>query len=516
MQCVQCQSKKKLFIDEQTNILFCGSACQNVFYTSIAGKHENSTSVQFLKTDVVPKIDKIVGKNTSKFIVQDESFVNRVFRQDSEDAIHGYIPMYHINYLSYLLNVVTSYLTDRDLKRIMNDSNLRVLEDDPDAHPGTPVFAYMFLQAVEKLLANSGFAINRTLDNSLDESEQEEFPTRQQWIDQHGGEKRLNSFLVAYNTKTGQFCFVQKSLSIADDQNVYLVKMSTEDRFLVMKWDKDNVSHKEVENYLKIKQLGGSVPDLAPEPMFWKCFGKPVLIMEKLLPLDTTDDEFELGRQLIMTQLPYIHQFAVHLDLKPDNIMKRAAKTASEPPKYFIIDMDLATEKLENGAFERHHATPLYHSQLSMPLQASNYRADLEELFAVMTSMFFSRLKFKQHPWWLTFERYHSPPYFEVIENQKLDRFLGTAKNKTGPPTPEELKHHPQVGYSNNLELYQQVQQSLFAYTGTTIFHTLRMYLTKKVPLGGECPMRVYREMFDIMNNKSVIDEERNVFGHGI
>lgn len=282
-----------------------------------------------------------------------------------------------------------------------------------------------------------------------------------------------------------------------------------------MKWDTYDTSYQEVLNYLKIKQFGGSIPDLAPEPTHWKCFGKPVLILEKLLPLDETDDEYELGRQLLKTQLPFIHQFAVHCDLKPDNIMKRAGS----PPTYFIIDMDLSTEKLESGAYKRLLFTPLYNSQMSRPYQVASFRADLEELYAVIVSMFFTRLKFLQHPWWLrpdTMSSSHSPEYFKILDTLNLPPLLMPNTGKKGPPTPEEIKKYAQPEYFNNRLLYEAVQQSLFTYMGTSVLIKLCLYLRDKVPMGGECPLRIYREMFDILNDKKNIEQEREKYGIGL
>lgn len=215
MKCVHCQTQQASSMDAKTNILFCGASCQTLFYQQISGKAENNdASIAFLKSIAVPKIDSLVGE--TKFTVDDASMIKRVFRVDAEDELEGYNFIYHVNYLSYLLNVCTSYLNRRDLKRIMNVPELRILKDDTDAYPGTILFAYMFLRVVEKILADSGFAINRELDVSQEKSDQKEYPSRQQWIDQHGGANRLKSFLTAYNTKTGQFCTVQKSLTTID------------------------------------------------------------------------------------------------------------------------------------------------------------------------------------------------------------------------------------------------------------------------------------------------------------
>jgi len=109
-----------------------------------------------------------------------------------------------------------------------------------------------------------------------------------------------------------------RSIAVYEDKSIQ-VAVDVVGREWVVKASKD--IWKEQNVYQMIRERGGVTLDF-PDGLWY--YGKePVLVMERLLPLDHYDDEFEMARQILTTQLCYINTFAVYGDLKPDNIMKR-------------------------------------------------------------------------------------------------------------------------------------------------------------------------------------------------
>lgn len=196
--------------------------------------------------------------------------------------------------------------------------------------------------------------------------------------------------LFLYNPETKQKLLFERFLGIAEDQNVYLVKEETTSRFWVVKWETTDIKRNEEDiEYEKLEKMGAQCPDVL-HGFYFLDFG--VLVIEFLQPLDSTDRPTEVGHQLLTTQLKYIHEYACYFDLKTDNIRKRN----SNPPKYFIIDMNLSKEMTQLGTFHRKHWTPLYASQTfprvrteARPL--SSYINDFQELLYVLHQLIAQR-----------------------------------------------------------------------------------------------------------------------------
>ena len=191
-----------------------------------------------------------------------------------------------------------------------------------------------------------------------------------------------------YNPDTGEKLLFNRFLGISDDQNVYLViKDGTN---WVVKWENvDDDVNAEVLEYDKLEAMGAQCPKRLNGFKFLD-FG--VLVIEFLQPLDSTDRPSEVAKQLLTTQLQYIHTYACYFDLKTDNIRKRNGT----PPVYFIIDMNLSTVMGPDGTFERKHWTPLYASQqfprLSLGgVQISSYVNDFLELLYVLHQLIAQR-----------------------------------------------------------------------------------------------------------------------------
>ncbi|QKF94159.1 protein kinase [Fadolivirus algeromassiliense] len=96
----------------------------------------------------------------------------------------------------------------------------------------------------------------------------------------------------------------------------------------------------EIGIYNKLLNMGCKVPWFNDQFMV---LNKRVLVIEKLDKLDKNDDIYKIGMSVI-SQLSYLHTFAIHNDIKPDNIMK---KTVDGKTHYYLIDYGgVATSKL--------------------------------------------------------------------------------------------------------------------------------------------------------------------------
>lgn len=116
----------------------------------------------------------------------------------------------------------------------------------------------------------------------------------------------------------------------------------------------------EIDIYKRLQDMNAKMPNFYEGFYFWS---EPVLVMEKLYPLDTSDDEFEVARQ-VMPQLKLLHPWACHSDLKPLNIMKRYNPSHPSNKEYLIIDFGgITMKRLPNGMYERTTLTPSYTAQ---------------------------------------------------------------------------------------------------------------------------------------------------------
>lgn len=136
-----------------------------------------------------------------------------------------------------------------------------------------------------------------------------------------------------------------------------LGQRSEEQCEVVVKWyksEKHDISF-ECAIYRKLNQLGCPLPFFSTKFKFWN---EPVLVIEKLRPIDTDDDPCDIGIH-VLYQLFFLHKFGVHCDIKPQNIMKKY----KNGPQYFLIDFGgVATESLGNG-FRRWLWSPKWTSQ---------------------------------------------------------------------------------------------------------------------------------------------------------
>lgn len=183
---------------------------------------------------------------------------------------------------------------------------------------------------------------------------------------------------------------------------------------------------KEEENsWILLGKEGGAIPDILPN---YNIFGLEVLVVERLFRLDQTDDEYEIAKQLLANQFPYLHKFAVHGDIKPDNIMKRIHTGAvPKTPDYFIIDMDVETTRKGEG-FVRDHMTPLFNSARPGVGVPMTWRDDIMEFLFTLNALALHR-------------QYHHEPKVGVYGPGKLtSRYSIKAIYDTLPPGSTERR----------------------------------------------------------------------------
>jgi hypothetical protein len=91
----------------------------------------------------------------------------------------------------------------------------------------------------------------------------------------------------------------------------------------------------------------------------YRLLGVPVLVMEEMDDVDGSCNEYEMAEQVVR-QLKPLHNFGVHCDIKPGNVMR----CKKDPTKFYVIDYGgVATTRSSRGGFERHTCSPLWTSQ---------------------------------------------------------------------------------------------------------------------------------------------------------
>lgn len=190
---------------------------------------------------------------------------------------------------------------------------------------------------------------------------------------------------------------------------------------VAVKWYKSRkrTAQYEIDIYRRMKELGAPIPWFSTKYQF---MDQPVLIMEKLQPIDGSDNPYEVGIQ-ILNQLKYLHQIGVHCDLKPENIMKRVDDT------YFMIDFGgVTTEHLESG-YRRWIWNPKYTSQRKGGHnQLTSCKYDFIELCFVMKAL-------------KNIRKYGSTGEFRSRYHGKLLRYMNRVDQLTEAHSPENFIH---------------------------------------------------------------------------
>jgi hypothetical protein len=152
---------------------------------------------------------------------------------------------------------------------------------------------------------------------------------------------------------------VRLEKEIAQGRHVYVIAGKLDNEIpVVVKWYQSNRRDTlyEISIYKRLRKMGCDTPWFSSSYRFWDF---PVLVMEKLHSLTKEDDEFEMAIQ-VLQQLTYLHQFGIHNDIKPGNVMKRLV---DGKPKYLMIDHGgVATQKYQYG-YRRFIWSPKFTSQ---------------------------------------------------------------------------------------------------------------------------------------------------------
>jgi len=175
-------------------------------------------------------------------------------------------------------------------------------------------------------------------------------------------------WLLCYNGN--DYIRFESTLGRHEDQYVFQGIRLSDKKIVVIKWAATREETlDEIQNLLQAQFYGVTVPWFDTSYTFWH---QEVLVMEKLEPLTYRDDAHEVGRQLLRS-LQKLHCFAVHNDIKPDNIMKKNGK-------YYLIDYGGLTTKRKAYGFERGVWSLAWCSQIRESGQVTTAKYDLLEL----------------------------------------------------------------------------------------------------------------------------------------
>lgn len=194
---------------------------------------------------------------------------------------------------------------------------------------------------------------------------------------------------ICYNT-FGKWIGFHKV--IASGRNVILFegKRKRVGDDLVIKWyqsEKKDTNY-EVSIYEKLQSMNAKLPFFISGYYFWET---PVLVLEKLDPVDTKADEIEMGIQ-ILDQLKTVHKLCIHNDIKPGNIMRKGNI-------YYLIDYGGVTTERLGWGFRRRVWSPKWTCQkIHEPNQVTGPKHDFIELGYTMQYLSDSRagIKFKR------------------------------------------------------------------------------------------------------------------------
>lgn len=140
------------------------------------------------------------------------------------------------------------------------------------------------------------------------------------------------------------------------NRNAMILRGNCNGKKVVVKWSDCRDTVEEYDAYVRAEKAGCKVPWYRK----YKLLDQDVLVLEELEPLDSKDNPYEVGVQILKILKNLHNGVGVHNDIKPDNIMKRRSNGSWE---YLLIDYGgISLEKLGSN-WKRRIWTPKWCSQ---------------------------------------------------------------------------------------------------------------------------------------------------------
>lgn len=172
--------------------------------------------------------------------------------------------------------------------------------------------------------------------------------------------KNMDIKKIHVTNKHGHMIQLDRILEMKSHAILICATLVKEQQPVIVKYYHKGERNVDEENYYyaKLRNLGVDLPWCSTT---FTMFGQPILVLEKLEPLTASDNEYQMGFD-ILQQLKTLHTFTCHSDLKLGNVMK-----ISGTNKYTVIDFGgCPREKYKKGhkqGWIRRCHTPLVTSQ---------------------------------------------------------------------------------------------------------------------------------------------------------
>lgn len=199
-------------------------------------------------------------------------------------------------------------------------------------------------------------------------------------------------YLYAYATDERRIYF-QKWLGHNSNQYIFLGRMIDKEKndlgLFVIKWVNPTLGtgtiEDETKRWIALQHAGANLPLFSVRFSFW---GQPVLVMEYLAPLSSTDNEYMIGLSVLrFLRILFTSNLGVHNDIKPHNIMKSRQMDDTKSIQYYLIDFGSMADRKKNYGFERQVWSYPYASQVEEYGQVTTPKYDLLELISTIKGL---------------------------------------------------------------------------------------------------------------------------------